>query len=105
MHDVIPRLGSTGLLRMYALKLDHRPVVATFAMHAPGATHVYSTGFDPQASRYSPGPLSMAAAISGATAESDRVAHFLRGRESYKYHLAATECATWRRVLRPDGRH
>ncbi|MGN6790738.1 MAG: GNAT family N-acetyltransferase [Rhodanobacteraceae bacterium] len=105
VHDVIPRLGSTGLLRMYALKLDHRPVAATFAMHAPGATHVYSTGFDPEASRYSPGLLSMAGAISGATAEGDRVAHFLRGRESYKYHLGATECATWRRVLRPDGRH
>lgn len=105
VHDVIPRLASAGLLRMYALKLDHRPLAATFAMHAPGATHVYSTGFDPEASRYSPGLLSMAAAISGATAEGDRVAHFLRGRESYKYHLGATECATWHRVLRRDGRH
>ncbi len=105
VHDVIPRLGGAGLLRMYALELDHRPLAATFAMHAPGATHVYSTGFDPEASRYSPGLLAMVAAISGAIAEGDRVVHFLRGRERYKYHLGASECATWRRVLRRSGRH
>lgn len=100
VHDVIPRLGCAGLLRMYALKLEHRPLAATFAMHAPGATHFYSTGFDPEAARFSPGLLSIAAAIEGAMAEGDRWLHLLRGRESYKVHLGATEQATWRRVLK-----
>jgi CelD/BcsL family acetyltransferase involved in cellulose biosynthesis len=105
VHDVIPRLGSAGLLRMHTLKLDHRPLAATFAMHAPGATCVYLTGFDPTASRCSPGLLSMVAAISAAAAEGDHTVHLLRGRERYKYHLGATECATWRRLLRRGARH
>lgn len=100
VHDVIPRLGCAGLLRMVMLKLDHRPLAATFAMHAPGATHFYGTGFDPDASRFSPGLLSIVAAIDGATAEGDRAFHFLRGRERYKTRLGAKEHSTWRRVLR-----
>jgi len=105
VHDVIPRLGCAGLLRMHALKLDHRPLAVTFAMHAPGATCIYLTGFDPAASRYSPGLLSMVAAISAAAAEGDHAVHLLRGRERYKYHLGATECATWRRLLRRGAPH
>ena len=105
VHDVIPRLGCAGLLRMHALKLDHRPLAATFAMHAADATCIYLTGFDPAASRYSPGLLSMLAAIGAAAAEGDHTVHLLRGRERYKYHLGATECATWRRLLRRGARH
>ena len=100
VHDVIPRLGCAGLLRFYTLKLDHRPLAATFAMHAPGATHFYGTGFDPEAARFSPGLLSIAAAIEGAAAEGDHTFHFLRGRERYKGRLGAKEQPTWRRVLR-----
>lgn len=105
VHDVIPRLGCAGLLRMHTLKLDHRPLAATFAMHAPGATCVYLTGFDPAASRYSPGLLSMLAAISAAAAEGDHAVHLLRGRERYKSHLGANGCATWRRLLRRGAPH
>lgn len=100
VRDVIPRLGSAGLLRMYTLELEHRPLAATFAMHAPGATHFYGTGFDPDAACFSPGLLSIVAAIGGAAAEGDLRLHFLRGREPYKFRLGATEQATWRRVLR-----
>lgn len=100
MHDVIPRLGSAGLLRMYALAFEGRPIAATFAMHVPGTTHIYITGFDPEQSRYSPGLVSNAAAIGGAAAEGDHTLQLLRGRERYQSHLGATERATWRRVLR-----
>jgi CelD/BcsL family acetyltransferase involved in cellulose biosynthesis len=100
VHDVIPRLGCAGLLRFYMLKLDHRPLAATFAMHASGATYFYGTGFDPEAARFSPGLLSIAAAIQGAAAEGDQAFHFLRGRERYKQRLGASEHATCRRVLR-----
>jgi len=105
VHEVIPRLGGAGLLRMHALKLDHRPLAATFAMHAPGATHIYLTGFDPAASRHSPGLLSIMAAIGTAAAEGDHTVHFLRGRERYKGHLGAIECTTWRRLLRRGASH
>lgn len=99
MRDLIPSLGEADLLRLHALRCDGHLLAATFAMHAPGATYVYATGFDPEWSHHSPGLLSLAAAISGAAAEGDRTVHLLRGRERYQYHLGATECATWRRVL------
>lgn len=102
VHSVIPALGDAGLLRMYALVCDGCPLAGTFAMHAPGTTHLYTTGFDPGWSRYSPGLLSIIATIRGAAAEGDHTMHLLRGRERYKYHLGAVECMTWRRVLRRD---
>lgn len=75
-------------------------VAATFTMHAHRASWFYSTGFDPAWSRFSPGLLSIAAALGGAAAEGDRTAFLLRGREPYESHLGAVEGATWRRVLR-----
>lgn len=105
LRDVIPRLGSASLLRMYTLELDQRPIATTFAMRAPGATYFYATGFDPAWSRCSPGLLSIAAAIRGAADEGDRTLHFLRGREGYKHHLGASEHATCRRVLRRTESH
>ncbi len=100
IREVIPSLGSAGLLRMYVLVCGGEPIAAAFAMRAPGTTHLYSTGFDPAWSRYSPGLLSIVAAIRGAAAEGDREFHLLRGRERYKRHLGAIECPTWRRTLR-----
>lgn len=100
VRDVVPALAQAGLLRLYRLDVDGAPVAATFMMRAHHADYFYGTGFDPAWSRFSPGLLSLAAALGGAAAEGDRCARLLRGRESYKYHLGAGDESTWRRVLR-----
>lgn len=100
VRAVIPDLQRSGLLRLQRLMCDRWPLAETFAMHAPGGTYFYLTGFDPAWSRFSPGLLTIAASMRAAAAEGDRAAHFLRGDERYKYHLGATACAMWRRVLR-----
>ena len=103
MRSVIPDLGSAGLLRFYRLKCDNRPLAAAFVMHCGRSTHFYLTGFDPAWSRYSPGLLTIVAAMRGAFAEGAEEFHFLRGREAYKYRIGAEDRAMSCRALWRDG--
>lgn len=103
MRSVIPDLGGAGLLRFYRLKCDNRPLAAAFVMHCGRSTHFYLTGFDPAWSRYSPGLLTIVAAMRGAFAEGAEEFHFLRGREAYKYRIGAEDRAMSCRALWRDG--
>lgn len=103
MRSVVPDLGSAGLLRFYRLKCDNRPLAAAFVMHCGRSAHFYLTGFDPAWSRYSPGLLTIVAAMRGAFAEGAEEFHFLRGREAYKYRIGAEDRAMSCRALWRDG--
>ncbi|HET6905364.1 MAG TPA: GNAT family N-acetyltransferase [Rhodanobacteraceae bacterium] len=103
MRSVIPDLGQAGLLRFYRLKCDNRPLAAAFVMRCGGSAHFYLTGFDPAWSRYSPGLLTVAAAMRGTFAEGVDEFHFLRGREAYKYRLGAEDRPMSCRALWREG--
>jgi CelD/BcsL family acetyltransferase involved in cellulose biosynthesis len=99
MRSVIPDLGESGLLRFYRLKCDNRPLAAAFTMRCGRSAHFYLTGFDPAWSRYSPGLLTVVAAMRGAFAEGVEEFHFLRGREAYKYRIGAEDRPMFCRAL------
>ena len=103
MRSVIPDLGEAGLLRFYRLKCDNRPLAAAFVMRCGRSAHFYLTGFDPAWSRFSPGLLTVVAAMRGAFAEGVDEFHFLRGREAYKYRIGAEDRPMFRRALWRDG--
>ena len=103
MRSVIPDLGETGLLRFYRLKCDNRPLAAAFTMRCGRSAHFYLTGFDPAWARYSPGLLTVVAAMRGTFAEGVDEFHFLRGRETYKYRIGAEDYPMRRRALWRDG--
>lgn len=106
MRSVIPDLGEAGLLRFYRLKCDNRPLAAAFVMRCGGSAHFYLTGFDPAWSRYSPGLLTIVAAMRGTFGEGVDEFHFLRGREDYKYRIGAEDRPMFCRALsrtRADG--
>jgi CelD/BcsL family acetyltransferase involved in cellulose biosynthesis len=103
MRSVIPDLGEAGLLRFYRLKCDNRPLAAAFVMRCGGSAHFYLTGFDPAWSRYSPGLLTVVAAMRGTFAEGVDEFHFLRGREAYKYRIGAEDRPMFCRTLAREG--
>lgn len=73
-----------GWLRLSTLEHEGSPIGALYAMAVHGRTYYYQAGFDPAASRLSPGTVLVAAAIRRAIEEGDTVFDFCRGDEPYK---------------------
>jgi CelD/BcsL family acetyltransferase involved in cellulose biosynthesis len=104
MHRAsMPALLEAGLLRLYALRLEGRPVAVIHALadRARSRLCLYLQGFDPAAERLSPGLLLLGWVIERAIAEGFRAADFLRGQERYKFFWGAANEPTHRRILTP----
>ncbi|HSN18162.1 MAG TPA: GNAT family N-acetyltransferase [Gammaproteobacteria bacterium] len=54
-----------GLLRLFMLRVDRRPLAMCFAIQERGVCHLLKAGYDPAYGRYSPGNLLMQAMIRG----------------------------------------
>jgi len=98
LASVLPELSAAGALRLHTLHVRGRVIAAVLCLHGHAMTCYYISGFDPEWSRYSPGSVTLAAAMRHAATEA-RELHFLRGSEPYKYRLGARDRPTWRRVL------
>lgn len=86
-----PGLLAAGLLRLRLLRLDGEAAAAVFALVAPGRLFFYLGGFDPAQRFVSPGSLLIGAMLEEAAGEGRTEAHFLRGRETYKYGWGAAD--------------
>ena len=84
-RDATPRLLDAGLLRLTLLRIGNDPAAAFLALLAPGRIFFYLSGFDESHGFVSPGSLLLGAMLEQAAAEGRKEAHFLRGRERYKY--------------------
>jgi CelD/BcsL family acetyltransferase involved in cellulose biosynthesis len=99
LRSLLPQLSAAALLRLHTLQIDSLIIAAVFVLHGHETAYFYISGFDPEWSRFSPGNVTVAAAMRQAASEGAREIHFLRGREPYKYHFGAEDRPTWRRVL------
>jgi CelD/BcsL family acetyltransferase involved in cellulose biosynthesis len=95
------RLIRAGILHLYTMLLNDRPVASGYILDGRNESLLYLGGFDPAFSRYSPGSLLLKHAISAAIARGAREFHFLRGQEDYKYRWNAVDRPLWR--LRTHG--
>ena len=86
-RDATRQLFNAGLLRLYGMRLGSRIIAALYALSSCGRTFHYLAGFDPAYSELSPGTLVIGYAIEEAIRQGDREFDFLRGRETYKYHV------------------
>jgi CelD/BcsL family acetyltransferase involved in cellulose biosynthesis len=92
-------LSAAGLLRLHVLQGGARPIAALLGLRGGAMSCFYISGFDPEWARYSPGSITVLAAIREAALEGAREFHFLRGREPYKYRFGAHDTFTYRRVF------
>lgn len=90
-RDAAPGLLDAGVLRLEALLVDGTPAAAIMALLAPGRILFYLSGFDAAHAFISPGSLLLADMLDDAVREGRTEAHFLRGRESYKYAWGAKD--------------
>ncbi|WP_376092702.1 GNAT family N-acetyltransferase [Roseomonas sp. CCTCC AB2023176] len=106
MHrEALPHLLESGILRLYALRLDGRVIATLQALADPPGraerrAYFYLGGFDPAFERLSPGMLVVGHAIEEAAREGFAAVDFLRGQEGHKYRWGAVDSATRRRMLR-----
>jgi CelD/BcsL family acetyltransferase involved in cellulose biosynthesis len=98
-----PRLLSSGLLRLHALRLDERIIAVMYALHARGRAYCYLCGFDPEFGALSPGTLILGHSIWQAVREGAREVDFLRGQERFKYFWGVRERPCYGRMLERAG--
>lgn len=100
LRSALPELSASGLLRAHRLAAQGNSIAVVLALQDRNRAYYYLSGFDPAWAEWSPGLVTVAAAMTHAAREGACEFHFLRGREAYKYHLGAQDRATWRRVLK-----
>ncbi|MDT7950617.1 MAG: GNAT family N-acetyltransferase [Acetobacteraceae bacterium] len=100
-RDAAPGLLAAGLLRLQLLRVGRVAAAAIMALLAPGRLFFYLSGFDVTQSFVSPGTLLLGAMLEQANAEGRTEAHFLRGREAYKYAWGAADRLNYAGRLAP----
>jgi len=90
-QEISLRFQEKSWLNLSFLKIAGKEVAAFFSFDFAGIEYVYNSGYDPQFARFSPGIVLAAEGIRRAIAEQRVGVDFLRGKESYKYHLGGKE--------------
>lgn len=96
---LVEELGPAGLIRLYVLELDGKPVAAVLCFLVANWLYLYNSGYDPGLAQYSVGLVSKAAVIQDAIEQGYDCVDFLRGGESYKYDLGGKDQRIYRCVL------
>jgi CelD/BcsL family acetyltransferase involved in cellulose biosynthesis len=93
-------MSAEGLVRLFVLNLDRKPVASVFCFDAGGELYLYNSGYDPEFSSLSVGLVSKALCLQWAIENGRKGVDFLRGNEAYKYDLGAKDQQIYRLVVR-----
>jgi CelD/BcsL family acetyltransferase involved in cellulose biosynthesis len=85
-REVVPSLLSSGLLRLYRMRMNDCTIAVNYSFFHRQSVYCYLQGFDPEFSHLSPGMQLMFAVIEEAVRFGARRFDFLRGEEGYKLH-------------------
>jgi len=90
-REISVRFLEKSWLNLSFLQIAGKEVATFFSFDFAGIEYVYNSGYDPQFARFSPGIVLAAHCLRGAIAKQRMGFNFLRGKESYKYHLGGNE--------------
>ncbi len=99
-RDIVARMQSAGLLRLFLLEVNAEPVAAVLAFDYAGKRLLYNSGFRRASAPLSAGLLLKALCVKDAIERGLTYLDFLRGAEPYKYHLGARDASIHRIVVR-----
>ena len=97
---IAARTAELDLLRLYFLEMEGQDVAAALCFDYNGVRYLYNSGYNPDFSYYSVGLLLNALCLREAIEEGQTYFDFLRGPESYKYHLGGQDRRIYRMVVR-----
>ena len=84
-------MADAGLLRLGVLELDTQPVAMIMCFDYHDCVYLYNSGYKPEYDSLSAGLLSKALAIKDSIERGRKKFDFLKGAETYKYHLGGRE--------------
>lgn len=88
-------MAEAKLLKLGVLELDSSPVAMVICFDDGDTVYLYNNGYDPRYSRLSPGFVSKVLAIRYSIQRGRRMFNFLKGAETYKYHLGGRETSLY----------
>ncbi len=89
-------LSEIGVFRLGVLELDGTPIAAVACFDYHDRLYLYNSGYDPRFSYLSAGLLCKVYSIREAIERQKRVYDFLKGNETYKFHLGGKEVPLYR---------
>ncbi len=101
-HRMVPAMAQEGLIRLYELELDGKPIASVLCFDQRGQLLLYNSGYDPEYSSLAAGLASKALCLQDAIESGHHFVDFLRGREPYKYDLGGQDQVIYRCVVRRD---
>ena len=84
-------LSKENWTRLYFMEIDNKKVSACIAFDYNNIRYLYNSGFDPDYQHLSCGLLLNATSLKDSIEHNFECFDFLRGDESYKYHLGAQD--------------
>ena len=99
-HRMALAMAGEGIVRLYELELDTRPVASVLCLHQGRELLFYNSGYDPQYAGLAVGLASKAFCLRDAIASGCAHADFLRGKEPYKYDLGAEDRQVYKLTVR-----
>ena len=99
-HKATQALAEEGLIRLYELELDGKPVASVLCFDQGGQLYMYNSGYDPEYAPMSVGIASKALCLQQAIADGKHCIDLLRGDEEYKYRLGAQDQQIYKLSIR-----
>jgi CelD/BcsL family acetyltransferase involved in cellulose biosynthesis len=84
-------LAHENSTRLCFLEVDGEKMATSLSFVCREVRYLYNSGYNPAQSRLSVGLLNHALAIKSSIEEGHRIFDFMRGDESYKYHLGGID--------------
>lgn len=97
-RDVSAKLADAGVTRLCFLELDGKRVATSLSFVVGNVRYLYNSGYDPEHGRLAVGLLNHAYTIRKSIEQGHTVFDFMRGNESYKYHLGGVDSEVFRIV-------
>ena len=99
-HNMARRMAQIGLLRLYFLEMEGKPVATSLCFDYASSRLLYNSGYDLDYGYYSVGLLLNALCLREAIEQGIGYFDFLRGSETYKQHLGGKQHDLYQMVVR-----
>jgi len=99
-QDIANILSPENWLKLSFLHMDRTCMASSMCFDYQNKVYLYNSGYDPEYSYLSPGIVLVAHLIREAIESGRSEFDFLRGKESYKYHLGGKDSSIYRMIIR-----
>ena len=99
-QKIAMEMAGIGVMKLFFLELNKERVAAAMCFDYGRSRFLYNSGFNPDFGYYSVGLLLISLALKDAIEVGKTYFDFLRGDESYKYHLGGTNRTVYRMMVR-----